>query len=86
MTENDQPPRGKAHSGFVNGVNALLPEINPRISQYVQSNEHRHIIFTGHSAGGAVASLAYMHMLSSLAGKDGIYPDLCACMKQRLSD
>lgn len=52
-----------AHAGFLNGAEALLPEVSSRISRFVQQHRVKHVLFTGHSAGGAVASLLFAHFL-----------------------
>ena len=49
-----------AHSGFVNGAKALLSLVSRHISKLSKSGQPKHIVFTGHSAGGAVASLLYL--------------------------
>jgi len=51
----------KVHSGFRNGAKALLPSIKQQLQ--ADSGRTKHVIFTGHSAGGAVASLLYLHFL-----------------------
>jgi len=46
--------QGKLHSGFAAIYQAAKPELQKILSQYPTSN----VIFTGHSLGGAVASIA----------------------------
>ncbi len=46
---------GKFHSGFIKAYNSLEPELAKVINSYI----HKHnMIFSGHSLGGALASLA----------------------------
>jgi hypothetical protein len=59
--------KANVHSGFLNGAKALLPEIKSQISSSLADNAGiQHVIFTGHSAGGAVITLIFMHMLGIL--------------------
>jgi alpha-beta hydrolase superfamily lysophospholipase len=60
-----------AHSGFMNSAEALEDVVAERIRLYVQRRRsNAHIIFTGHSAGGAVASLLFLRrLLGSGSGK-----------------
>ncbi|KAL2197038.1 Alpha/Beta hydrolase protein [Corynascus similis CBS 632.67] len=55
----------RVHSGFLNGARALLPVVKEQLASTVGPGSDRasHVIFTGHSAGGAVASLLYLHFL-----------------------
>ncbi|GIJ86995.1 hypothetical protein Asppvi_005894 [Aspergillus pseudoviridinutans] len=55
-----------AHSGFLNSAEALESIVSQSISRYAQKHTSGDIrvLFTGHSAGGAVASLLYLHYLS----------------------
>ena len=53
-----------AHAGFMNSAKSLLPEITKEISRQLSDDGSiTHIIFTGHSAGGAVASLLFLHFV-----------------------
>ncbi|SPQ20772.1 49df7fc9-f316-4213-be5e-f303876c423e [Thermothielavioides terrestris] len=53
-----------AHSGFMNSAEALEDVFAERIRLYVQRRRsNAHIIFTGHSAGGAVATLLFLRRL-----------------------
>jgi putative lipase involved disintegration of autophagic bodies len=46
-----------AHSGFLNSALSLKRAIFESISDLVRENCIKHVLFTGHSAGGATASL-----------------------------
>lgn len=55
------------HSGFLQVARAMVKPIAARLRQMLEqdpSREPRSLLLTGHSAGGAVASLLYMHMIS----------------------
>ncbi|KAM5386868.1 hypothetical protein ACJZ2D_000161 [Fusarium nematophilum] len=63
-------PAFKAHSGFLNSAWALAAIVSQRIKNYIQNTQSQggrkpHVLFTGHSAGGAVASLFYLHYISN---------------------
>ncbi|KAF7546119.1 hypothetical protein G7Z17_g8654 [Cylindrodendrum hubeiense] len=61
-----------AHSGFLNSAEALDNNVSRRIQRYVnaQGSEKKHVVFTGHSAGGAVASLLFLRYLSNASFGD----------------
>ncbi|KAM7183570.1 Alpha/Beta hydrolase fold [Naviculisporaceae sp. PSN 640] len=51
-----------AHAGFVSCARAMLPAITDDIIQQLSAdNNISNVVFTGHSAGGAVASLVFLH-------------------------
>ncbi|OJJ33423.1 hypothetical protein ASPWEDRAFT_174830 [Aspergillus wentii DTO 134E9] len=52
----------EAHSGFLESAVALDSIVSKRIEEYKQRGGH--VLFTGHSAGGAVASLLFLRYLS----------------------
>ncbi|KAF4997176.1 hypothetical protein FGRMN_4071 [Fusarium graminum] len=58
-----------AHSGFLNSALALDSAVAQMIFNYVlgfdaASKQKPHVLFTGHSAGGAVSQLLYLHHIS----------------------
>ncbi|KAH7157174.1 Alpha/Beta hydrolase protein [Dactylonectria macrodidyma] len=55
-----------AHAGFLNSAEALDESVALRVQSYVHSEDgkKKHVMFTGHSAGGAVASLLFLRYLS----------------------
>ena len=53
-----------AHAGFANGAAALESTVTAQIRSSFKHNKVKHVIFTGHSAGGAVASLLFLRSLS----------------------
>ncbi|KAK4171643.1 Alpha/Beta hydrolase protein [Triangularia setosa] len=54
----------QAHAGFLGCAEDLIPTVTADIKQQLLADEKIcNIIFTGHSAGGAVASLVFLHFL-----------------------
>ncbi|OCK99460.1 alpha/beta-hydrolase [Cenococcum geophilum 1.58] len=54
------------HRGFLASARELAPKIRPHLESALRSNPGNvNVIFTGHSAGGAVASLLYAHFFSN---------------------
>ena len=56
-----------AHAGFLNSAAALCASIGRHLSKAHKEQPGLHVIFTGHSAGGAVASLLYLKCLLEAA-------------------
>lgn len=52
-----------AHSGFLKSAKALSSLVLGHISRLNQEGRIKHVIFTGHSAGGGVAALLYLKFL-----------------------
>jgi hypothetical protein len=63
MVDEDGSVKAHAHSGFLQSAEALLPQISARLSRLVEEFGAKQVLFTGHSAGGAVASLLCSHFL-----------------------
>jgi hypothetical protein len=60
-------PGNLCHSGFLRVAKAMVRPIANRLQRLLEENPDRascSLLITGHSAGGAVASLLYAHMLS----------------------
>lgn len=60
-------PGNLCHSGFLRVAKAMVRPIAARLQHLLEENPNRascSLLITGHSAGGAVASLLYAHMLS----------------------
>ncbi|KAF7592076.1 hypothetical protein BBP40_000742 [Aspergillus hancockii] len=62
----------QAHSGFLNSAKALDSIVSREIKDYIiqDGGKYSHILFTGHSAGGAVASLLFLRFLAQTS----VYP------------
>ena len=69
----------KVHSGFLNGARALAPRIAKHLEKTKAPNGPRQVLFAGHSAGAAVASLLFYHSLSTSSEqcKSSLHPALC---------
>lgn len=55
------------HAGFLSVARRMAKPVAVRLQQILDENPSRiscSLVITGHSAGGAIASLLYMHMLS----------------------
>ncbi|KAI9294432.1 alpha/beta-hydrolase, partial [Neoconidiobolus thromboides FSU 785] len=48
----------QVHAGFKDGINALYPKFSPLLKSLVASHPDYKLIITGHSLGGALATLA----------------------------
>ncbi|TKA34125.1 hypothetical protein B0A50_00105 [Salinomyces thailandicus] len=60
-------PGNACHAGFLEVARAMLPTVAALLRQMVKDDSSiasGSLLFTGHSAGGAVASLLYAHMLA----------------------
>lgn len=53
------------HAGFLQVAKAMVNQIASQLQQHPASSEKPSLLFTGHSAGGAVAALLYSHMVST---------------------
>ena len=56
------------HAGFLSVAKAMVKPVAERLRTVIEEDPSRatsSLVITGHSAGGAVASLLFMHMLSS---------------------
>ncbi|CAG7920220.1 unnamed protein product [Penicillium olsonii] len=60
-------PSNRCHSGFLSVARKMVAPVAARLRSLLEEDPNRmaySLIFTGHSAGGAVASLLYLHLLS----------------------
>ncbi|KAF9638048.1 hypothetical protein BFW01_g8945 [Lasiodiplodia theobromae] len=60
-TEDFISPELEAHAGFLAGARVLESEITKTINQAFHAGGIKEVLFTGHSAGAAVASILFMH-------------------------
>lgn len=57
----------KCHAGFLSVARKMVPSVAARLRTLIEEDPNRMsytLLITGHSAGGAVASLLYLHLLS----------------------
>lgn len=73
------------HSGFLSVARRMVKPVAARLRQLLQENPSRRshsLLITGHSAGGAVASLLYAHMLATSPGVQSELNSLTECFKR----
>ena len=70
LFHKDCPNSGKIYSYFYNGVRNSIDNITEELKKWIDSNNTYEIIFTGHSLGGALATL-----LSVLLRNEKVIPD-----------
>ncbi|CAO2655702.1 Nn.00g045050.m01.CDS01 [Neocucurbitaria sp. VM-36] len=58
------------HAGFLQVAKAMIGQVAAQLQQHPASSERPSLLFTGHSAGGAVAAMLYSHMLSTCVQSD----------------
>ena len=75
-------PGNACHAGFLQVARSMVVPVANRLRELLEQAPNRvegtSLLFTGHSAGGAVASLLYMHMFSKKSSNplsvfDGIF-------------
>jgi putative lipase involved disintegration of autophagic bodies len=59
----------EAHAGFLNSALKLKDRILNSLERCSKANELAHVLFTGHSAGGAFATLLYLKYRVSTMGR-----------------
>jgi len=62
-------PGNLCHSGFLSVARKMVKPVAARLRQLLEEDPSRSscsLLMTGHSAGGAVASLLYSHMLAGV--------------------
>ncbi|MCJ1464245.1 hypothetical protein MMC07_002858 [Pseudocyphellaria aurata] len=72
-------PGNLCHSGFLSVARRMIKPVAARLRSLLEEDPSRtgcSLLITGHSAGGAIASLLYAHMLAEQAGSElGILAD-----------
>ena len=66
-------PGNLCHSGFLSVARKMIKPVAVRLRSLLAENPARSncsLLMTGHSAGGAVASLLYAHMLAEQVGSE----------------
>lgn len=62
--------KNECHAGFLQVTKAMVGQIAAQLDQFSSSSPPPSLLFTGHSAGGAVAAMLYSHMLSTSVTSD----------------
>lgn len=65
-----------AHVGFLGVAKSMIGPVAARLTTLLQENPSRRtasLLITGHSAGGAIAQLLYMHMMSETVSSELTY-------------
>lgn len=60
----------ECHAGFLQVTKAMVGQVAAQLQQFTASSTPPSLLFTGHSAGGAVAAMLYSHMLSTSITSD----------------
>ncbi|TVY92737.1 hypothetical protein LAWI1_G006720 [Lachnellula willkommii] len=78
-------PGNLCHAGFLTVARKMVKPVAARLRHLLQENPSRaqySLLITGHSAGGAVASLLYCHMLSTSPETESELNILTGCFKR----
>ncbi|KAI2643584.1 Alpha/Beta hydrolase protein [Xylaria nigripes] len=73
------------HAGFLSVARKMVAPVASRLRQLLEEDPGRcaySLVITGHSAGGAVASLLYMHMLATSKATSSELNMLTVCFKR----
>ncbi|KAK6075338.1 vegetative cell wall protein gp1 [Seiridium cupressi] len=73
------------HAGFLSAAKKMIKPVAARLRQLLEENPNRSsysLLITGHSAGGAIASLLYSHMLSTSQAAASELNILTGCFKR----
>ncbi|KAJ5242754.1 uncharacterized protein N7469_001081 [Penicillium citrinum] len=77
-------PLNKCHAGFLSVAKKMVPAVAARLRTLIEEDPSRMsytLLITGHSAGGAVASLIYLHLLSESPKAKSELTHLRGCFK-----
>lgn len=83
MPQDD--PGNFCHAGFLSVAKKMIRPVANRLRQLLQEDPSRasySLLITGHSAGGAVASLLYSHMLSTSRAAKSELNVLTGCFRR----
>lgn len=78
-------PGNMCHAGFLTVAKRMVAPVAARLRQLLQEDPSRashSLVVTGHSAGGAVASLLYMHMMATSRQAESELNVLTGCFKR----
>ncbi|KAI3325118.1 alpha/beta-hydrolase [Xylariaceae sp. AK1471] len=77
--------RNFCHAGFLSVARKMIAPVASRLRQLLEEDPGRcasSLLITGHSAGGAIASLLYMHMLATSNAASSELNLLTGCFKR----
>jgi hypothetical protein len=77
--------RNFCHAGFLSVARKMIAPVAARLRQLLEEDPGRcaySLLITGHSAGGAIASLLYMHMLATSKDTSSELNLLTGCFKR----
>ncbi|KAJ5550344.1 hypothetical protein N7535_001718 [Penicillium sp. DV-2018c] len=77
-------PSNSCHSGFLSVARKMVAAVAARLRSLLEEDPSRmsySLVFTGHSAGGAVASLLYLHLLSETPAVQSELTHLRGCFR-----
>ncbi|KAI0977574.1 Alpha/Beta hydrolase protein [Xylaria arbuscula] len=77
--------RNFCHAGFLSVARKMVAPVASRLRQILEEDPGRcshSLLITGHSAGGAIASLLYMHMLATSKAASSELNLLTGCFKR----
>lgn len=80
-------PSNHCHSGFLSVARRMVAPVAARLRGLLEEDPSRmaySLMFTGHSAGGAVASLLYLHLISESSTVQSELTYLRGCFKRIL--
>ncbi|MGH7023434.1 MAG: lipase family protein [Caulobacteraceae bacterium] len=80
---NDPDMPGAVHSGFLGALNGLWPLVSQQVGAKLQASPGKPLYLTGHSKGGAMASLAAMRCVRTFGG---VTPYVCTFAAARPGD
>ncbi|KAI1774314.1 alpha/beta-hydrolase [Hypoxylon cercidicola] len=78
-------PSNFCHAGFLSVARKMISPVAARLRHLIEEDPRRcsySLLITGHSAGGAVASLLYAHMLATSKGASSELNSLTGCFKR----
>ncbi|KAM4064497.1 lipase (class 3) domain-containing protein [Hirsutella rhossiliensis] len=78
-------PGNACHAGFLSVARAMVAPVARRLREMLEDDPSRadhSLVFTGHSAGGAVAALLYMHMLAACPDAQSDLTVLAGCFRR----
>lgn len=78
-------PSNRCHAGFLSVARKMVAPVAARLRTLIEEDPSRmsyNLLITGHSAGGALASLLYLHMISESLKVSSELTHLRGCFRQ----